>query len=106
MEMIGMKAKEEFYTAEQYFTYKISFDRHPDDNVFENLPIVALVLRKVSEWDPSVVYSLQSMVCTEKELTCILTFNKHEFKDKDNNITTFDEIMKDYKVTIGVKKIE
>ena len=54
----------------------LSYSRSSEDHTFENLPIISLVLKKVSRNYPSVVYVLERMVCDEHNVVCVLLFSE------------------------------
>ena len=86
-----------FNKAEKHYRYEISFKRSHTDVMFENLPVLALVLKRVSEEDKDVIYSLEGMICTEEELRCELAFNL------DFN---FKGIMDDYAGIINIRNLD
>ena len=96
MEKYGEEAGRRFNSAPSHYAYEISFKRHRDDTIFENLPVLALILKKVSDKDEDVIYSLQGMICTKDELNCKLVF------DKDFD---FGSIMSEFNGIIHIQKL-
>ena len=54
----------------------VSYSRSKEDTFFENLPLISLILKRVSNDYPDVVFSLWRMVCDEKRVVCVLAFNE------------------------------
>lgn len=54
----------------------VSYSRSTEDNSLENLPLLSLVLKRVSKDYPTVVYALERMVCDEKRVMCMLVFSE------------------------------
>ena len=54
----------------------VSYSRLTEDNSLENLPLLSLVLKRVSKDYPTVVYALERMVCDEKRVMCVLVFSE------------------------------
>lgn len=54
----------------------VSYSRSTEDNSLENLPLLSLVLKRVSKDYPTVVYALERMVCDEKRVMCVLVFSE------------------------------
>ena len=57
----------------------VSYSRSKEDTYFENLPLISLILKRVSTDFPEVVFSLWRMVCDDKRVVCVLQFSE----DKD-----------------------
>ena len=54
----------------------LSYSRTSEDSSFENLPIISLVLKKVSKDYPSVVYILERMMGDDNHVVCVLVFSE------------------------------
>lgn len=54
----------------------VSYSRSKEDTYFENLPLISLILKRVSNDYPDVVFSLWRMVCDEKRVLCVLQFSE------------------------------
>lgn len=72
----GEKAQSMIESSPSRCRIVISYSRSSEDNTFENLPIISLVLKKVSKDYPSVVYVLERMVCDEHHVVCVLLFSE------------------------------
>lgn len=57
----------------------VSYSRSKEETYFENLPLISLILKRVSADYPDIVFSLYRMVCDDKRVVCILQFSD----DKD-----------------------
>ena len=75
----------------------LSYSRSTEDNSFENLPILSLVLKRVSHDYPNVVYDLERMVCNEKYVKCVLLFSE------DNN---WVKIINNYESNLEVRRYD
>ena len=54
----------------------VSYSRSLDDNSVENLPMLSLILKRVSADYPTTIYSLERMVCNEHHVVCVLVFSE------------------------------
>ena len=54
----------------------VSYSRSKEDTFFENLPLISLILKRVSNDYPDVVFSLWRMACDEKRVLCVLQFSE------------------------------
>ena len=50
----------------------VSYSRSKEETYFENLPLISLILKRVSTDFPDVVFSLWRMVCDDKRVVCVL----------------------------------
>ena len=57
----------------------VSYSRSKEETYFENLPLISLILKRVSNDFPDIVFSLYRMVCDDKRVVCVLQFSD----DKD-----------------------
>ena len=57
----------------------VSYSRSKEETYFENLPLISLILKRVSNDYPDIVFSLYRMVCDDKRVVCVLQFSD----DKD-----------------------
>ena len=54
----------------------VSYSRSKEETYFENLPLISLILKRVSNDFPDVVFSLWRMVCDDKRVVCVLQFSE------------------------------
>ena len=54
----------------------VSYSRSKEETYFENLPLISLILKRVSTDFPDVVFSLWRMVCDDKRVVCVLQFSE------------------------------
>ena len=75
----------------------LSYSRISEDNSFENLPILSIVLKRVTSDYPDCVYLLERMICDERRVVCVLLFSD----DRD-----WVSIIRQYEVNLEVRKEE
>ncbi len=54
----------------------VSYSRSKEETYFENLPLISLILKRVSNDFPDVVFSLWRMVCDDQRVVCVLQFSE------------------------------
>lgn len=96
---LGIQKGKEFRNAEVHYVYQISFKRHRDDKIFENLPFMALSVKRVHYFEQykDAIFSLTEMKCDDERVCCTLVFDR----DVD-----FKDLMTDYKGIVTITKIK
>ena len=76
MLVVAQAAQARLEQSKTQYRVAVSYNRPMNELSVENLPILSLVLKRVSADFPTVVYSLERMVCDEKRVVCVLAFNE------------------------------
>ena len=76
MLVVAQTAQARLEQSKTQYRVAVSYNRPMNELSVENLPILSLILKRVSVDFPTVVYSLERMVCDEKRVVCVLAFNE------------------------------
>ena len=95
MQVIGEAARQKIQSCPTRNRIVISYSRVSEDNSFENLPILSIVLKRVTNDYPESVYLLERMICDERRVVCVLLFNE----DRD-----WVNIIRQYEVNLDVRR--
>ena len=76
MLVVAQAAQARLEQSKTQYRVAVSYNRPMNELSVENLPILSLILKRVSVDFPAVVYSLEKMVCDEKRVVCVLVFNE------------------------------
>ena len=95
MHLIGESARQQIQSSSTKTRIVISYSRVSEDNSFENLPILSIVLKRVMSDYPECVYLLERMICDERRVVCVLLFNE----DRD-----WVSIIRQYEVNLNVRR--
>ena len=72
----GEAAEKTLSSAPHPCRIRLSMNLQRDRNYFEKLPLLSLILKRVSTDFPDVVFSLWRMVCDDKRVVCVLQFSE------------------------------
>lgn len=76
---LGEEARKKLYESPSQCRVCVSYSRSSFGMSFENLPLMSIILKKVTAEFPSVIYSIERMTFNDQRCAFLLLFNE------DNN---------------------